>query len=79
LASSPWALLGSVAFVLGVTLVACGGDEAEGTTPKCPELPLYDLRTLDEAGVQQQILDRQAAEAEGCVTAPGDAGTNVSD
>jgi hypothetical protein len=76
---SPWTLLGSVAFVLGVTLAACGGDEAEGTTPKCPELSLYDLRSLDAAGLQQQIQERQAAELEGCVTAPGDAGTNVAD
>lgn len=76
---SPWALFGSALVAFGLTLAACGGDEAEGTTPKCPELPLYDIRNEDEDAAalhQQERLDNQANN--GCVTGPGDAGTNVT-
>lgn len=76
---SPWTLFGSVALAFGLTLAACGGDEAEGTTPKCPELPLYDIRNEDAASAAQHQAERlDIQDTTGCVTGPGDAGTNVT-
>lgn len=76
---SPVVLFGALAFALGIALAACGGDEADGTTPnKCPELPLYDIRNEDDAAAAQHAAERTDNQANfGCVTGPGDAGTNI--
>jgi hypothetical protein len=55
-----------------VGVAACGD---EGTTPKCPELPLYDVRDASAADKQA----RQAAADENCVTAAGTASTSTPD
>jgi hypothetical protein len=55
-------------------VVACGED---GTTPNCPELPLYNIREdVDEAGVLKDPTKNAAFDAgvsKHCVTAPGHA------
>lgn len=77
---SPALVFGGVAFALSIALGACGGDEAEGTTPKCPDLPLYDIRNEDDASAAQHAAERLDNQVNnGCVTGPGDAGTNVTD
>ena len=55
-------------------VVACGED---GTTPNCPELPLYNVREdVDEAGVLKDPTKKAAfddAVSKNCVTPPGHA------
>lgn len=60
----------SLASVVGLPLLlsaACGDDE--GATPKCSDIPLYDVRNP----TPQDLEARKKAEAEGCATTPGTA------
>lgn len=60
----------AVSVVLGLTVAwGCGDDENK--TPKCPDLPLYDVHDASP----EQVAAREQAAAEGCVTKPGTATT----
>jgi hypothetical protein len=77
---SRFALLCAAGLVSGIGLASCGGDEGEGTTSKCPELPLYDIRNEDDAAAAQHAAERiDNQNTFGCVTGPGDSGANVTD
>lgn len=60
-----------------VLVVACGEDEP--ATPKCPDLPLFNVREVEgdaasdaaKAGLEE--WKAEGARNEGCVTAPGTA------
>jgi hypothetical protein len=50
------------------------GCSEEGVTPKCPELPLYDIQKQVESGIDPAIQQqRELAAAQDCVTLAGDA------
>lgn len=64
----PLTLAASLLLGLGVAW-GCGDDESK--TPKCPDLPLYDVHDASP----DDIAAREAAAAAGCVTKPGTATT----
>jgi hypothetical protein len=62
-----------------VLVIACG-DDAEPSTPECPDLPLFNIRELEKDGGSQEAKDAfEKWKAEGasgntrCVTGPGTA------
>ncbi|MFZ5891669.1 MAG: hypothetical protein ACOY0T_11500 [Myxococcota bacterium] len=55
------------ALVTALALAAlCGGCSSEGETPKCPPLPLYDVR--DESA--REAVRPQLLAAKDCITLP---------
>jgi hypothetical protein len=70
---TPWLAAGLAISVLAAAgaLVACSSD---GTTPKCSDLPLYDVAHADAS----DIAKRKKLEPEGCFTPPGDGGSSTT-
>jgi hypothetical protein len=70
-------LLLAMAFGAGIA-IACGDDQ--GTTTKCSELELYDIRAEDDTAAEQHRQMRlQLQQDEGCITGPGTASTVAPD
>jgi hypothetical protein len=51
-------------------LAACGGDD--GSTPSCPELPLFDVGSRSERSATAVVSARAEAVAAGCLSAAGE-------
>lgn len=67
------AALALIALTTGAGCLAAACSD-EGTTPKCPDLPLYDVNDASPADKEA----RAAAANAGCVTGPGTATTGTA-